>query len=307
MITIIATGDRESDLYYWAGITKKQPELRNLTSIDCSTEPGKAKFVQKIETISLLAENTPLVAHFIEISESIYSLIASYAQDMYILSPAGKLPKMGKEIKAITDKVTDSTLKMLITDTLRKLGIQCDRDQSVRMYIPLTVEDFMGKEHLSSLRCLTFVRQLETISGEKAEEAQRSFNALIGLQEGKASQWEILEQLFSVQKKTQKNYFVALSEDMSPYEIMSMAKATLLLVMIILVGRHEGIDSASIAKKLGKHPFYVGSLLRTIDAQRITYDRAEKVLTRLMNLESALKSGKFEDEKFGFEVLLATL
>ncbi|MCC7304507.1 hypothetical protein IT418_03815 [bacterium] len=306
MITVIATGDRESDLYYWTGITKKDPELKNIPSIDCTTENGLQRLLQKLETISLLSESTPLVCHYPEISETILALFTSYTENIFIISPTGKLPKLPREITVITEKITDTTLKLLIADTLKKLSIALDRDQTVRLYIPLTIDDYMGKERLSPLRCLTFLRQVETISGSTPEEVQKSFMILLGLQEGKASQWEILAQLFTTNKVRQKDYFVALAETMSPYEIMSMAKSTLLLVMAILKGRQEGIDSASIAKKIGKHPFYVGSLLKTTELQKITYEKAEKILTRLMNLELALKSGRFEDESFGFEVLLAT-
>ncbi len=307
MVTIIATGDRESDLFHWSAIIKQKPDIRSFPSIDASTKEGAAAFLQKLDTISLLAETTPLIVHSLEITEAMLPNILSYGYDIFIISPQGKLPKLPKEIRVVDEKIGDSYLKSAISDSLRKLSINLDRDQAVRLYIPLTIEDFMGKERLSPLRCMTLLRQIETISGSSPEEANKAFAALLGLQEGKASQWELLGQLFSTSKKKQKEYFAALTEIMSPYEIMSMGKSTLLLVMIILQGRKEGLDAASIAKKIGKHPFYVGSLLKTIDSQRISYERAEKVLARFMNLESALKSGKFEDEQFGFEVLLATL
>jgi hypothetical protein len=307
MLTILSTGDRESDLFHWSTLASKQPKVKDIASIDCSSPEGMNKLLRKVETISLLEEEAPVIAHYPELTEELATLLSSYSQDVYILSPTGKLPKLTTGTKVVTDKISDNQLKALLSETLRELNITVTRDDQVRMYLPLTIEDFMGKEKLSPLRCLTFARQLKTIQGSSPEEAQKLLASLIGLSEGKASQWEILSNLFATQKKKQKEYFGALSLSMSPYEIMSMAKSTLLLVLVILAGKQEHLDSASIAGKIGKHPFYVGSLLRTVQEKGITYEKVQKMLVRFFNLESALKSGKFDDEQFGFEVLLATM
>lgn len=307
MLTIIATGDRESDLFHWSSILEKKVLLRDIGSIDCSTPEGVSKLVRKVETISLLSEEVPIVAHYPELNEEILKLLSSYSQDVYVLTPAGKVAKTGGKEKLFTEKIGDTQLKALITETMRELQLNVTREDLTRIYAPLTIEDFMGKEKLSPLRCLTFVRQLKTIGGASVDDAQKLLAALIGIAEGKASQWEILSNLFSSQKKKQKDYFSSLTQSMSPYEIMAMAKSTLLLVMIILTGQQEHLDSASIAGKIGKHPFYVGSLLKTVNEKAITYDKAQRMLVRFLNLESALKSGKFDDEQFGFEVLLATM
>lgn len=306
MLTVIATGDRESDLYHWTKIVEKNPLLKKIPSIDCSTEIGLQTLQQKVETVSLFSDDSPVIANYAELKEEIFTLLIEYSQDVYILTPTGKVPKSSK-ITLITEKVTDATLKARIADTLRTIGITPTREELARLYFPLSIEDFMGKEKLSPLRCLTFIRQLRTIEGATPDEAKKLFASLIGVSEGKASQWEILANLFSSQKKKQKEYFSMLTESMSPYEIMALAKSTLLLVMIILIGQHEHLDSASIAGKIGKHPFYVSSLLRTVQDKNITYEKAQKMLTRLFNLETALKSGKFDDEQFGFEVLIATI
>ena len=307
MVTIINTGDRESDLYHHDLLRKVNTTLAHASSIDGSTTEGQHQFLMKLETISLLSEPIPLVVHAIELTDQTAQLLKSYAQDVVIVSPAGKLPKLDQAFKQITAKVADATLKSLLDEKLRKLHIQVSRDTLIRIYMALTIEDVMGKERLSPLKYLTFERQLESISSDSPDETSKLLESVLGIAEGKASQWEMLTHLFSSQKKTQKQYFAALAETMSPYEIMSMAKSTILLVMAIILGQKEHLDQASIATKLGKHPFYIGSLARSIQNSNITYDRALKVVTRLLNLESMLKSGKFDDEYFGFEVLLATL
>lgn len=307
MLTIFSTGDRESDLYHWSKFLQKHPELKDIPRIDCSIPAGVNKLVRKVETISLLTEEMPIIANFIELNEETVALLSSYSQNVYILTPAGKLPKLDSTVNIVTEKIGDTQLKSLITDTLRTLNVSVSREDLIRMYIPLSTEDFMGKEKLSPLRCLTFVRQLMTIEASTPEDSAKLLTALIGIAEGKASQWEILSNLFSTHKKRQKEYFSNLAQSMSPFEIIARAKTSILLIMVILIGKEEALDSTSISVKIGKSLGYVSSLLRSVQEKSITYDKAHKMLVRLFNLESALKSGKFDDEHFGFEVLLATM
>lgn len=306
MITLISTGDRESDLYHWYAIREKHPELKNLASIDASTPQGAAEFIRKIETISFFGSADIIIAHTVELTPQHIPLLNGYAGKIYLITTVGKVPK-GLEVKNSFEKCTDQTLKNLIASKLRELSISPTKEDIAKLYYTLSIEECSGKERLSPLRCHTLVRQLSTIAGSSPEEAKKLFSNLIGLVEGKASQWELLANLFTTQKRKQKEYFQSLSEIMTPYEIMSHAKSTLLLVYAIMIGRSERLDSASIASKLGKHPFYISSLLRTVEEKGITLEKVKKTVGRLLNLEMALKSGKFDDEYFGFEVLLATM
>jgi len=117
----------------------------------------------------------------------------------------------------------------------------------------------------------------------------------------------MLDYLFDKDKIKQHNYFSALTSTVSPFEIIAQIKSILLLSLALLHGSEEGLDSSSIATKLKKHPFYISSLLRTIKGKRIGKEKLFQLISRFMRLENALKSGKFENEKFGFEILLATL
>lgn len=306
MLTLIATGDRESDLYHWYEVREKHPELKSVPSIDSSTPQGAAEFARRVETISFFGNTDIIVAHSVEINPQLAHLMNEYTGTIYIITTVGKVPKT-LQAKSAFDKCTDQMLKNLISTKLRTLSLSPTKEDMAKLYFTLSIEDYSGKERLSPLRCRTLARQLMTIEGSSPEDAKKLFTNLIGLVEGKASQWELLANLFTTQKRKQKEYFQSLSELMTPYEIMSLAKSTLLLVYAIMLGRKDHLDSASIATKLGKHPFYISSLLRTVEEKGITIDKVKKIISRFLNLEMALKSGKFDDEYFGFEVLLATM
>jgi len=306
MLTIISTGDRESDLYRWQLLKKNALSFEKLISIDGSTEIGMRQLTQRVETISLLSEITPIVAHHVKLTEDLVKLLVHYEQDVYLLTPEGKLPTLTSTLKIISEKLTDSRLKSVISRTFEELSLQPTREELIRIYLLLTSEDYVGKERISPSRTLTFVRQVRTLAGTTPDEGKKLLTALLGNIEGKSSQWELLDHLFTPNKRKQKEYFSSLTEIMSPYEIMSLAKSTLLLVLAIIIGQQQNLDSTSIATKIGKHPFYVSFLLRTVSSNRITYEKAYKLSTRLFNLESALKSGRFDDEGFGFDILLAT-
>lgn len=306
MVTLISTGDRESDLYRWQTCKESTPTIQRIASIDCSTDKGTQQLVQRLESISLLANNEPVVAHFPTLTPKLLQLLQTCDDIVFLISPVGKLPASTAKIRVITEKVTDSQMKSSISQAFATLPISPLREDLIKIYLLLTSEDSIGKERISPLRTQTFVRQLRTLEETSTDEAKKLLEAMLNSTAGKSSQWELLDNLFSASRLKQKKYFSALTEIMSPYEIMSQAKATLLLVLIILTGQQQHLDSTSIATKIGKHPFYVGSIARTIANKNITYEKAYKLATRFFNLESALKSGKFDDEGFGFEVLLAT-
>ncbi|WKZ23721.1 MAG: hypothetical protein QY312_03075 [Candidatus Dojkabacteria bacterium] len=307
MVTILSTGDRESDLFHWFHVKNKLPKEQQLLILHADTETGKAKLLQELNTVTFFSADKIIVAHSVEVTKDIFSLMLSYSQDIYVVSTVGKLPtKIPTTVSLVKEKIGDATLKSLIDKNLRDLGITSTREELARLYLPLMLEDFGGRERLSPLRCMTLLRQLQAIASEPEQKRPAFFKNILTMQEGKASQWEILANFFSSNKKKQNKYFQSLSETMSSYEIMSFTKSTILLLLVLLQAKREGYDNASMAKKLGKHPFYIDSLLRSAQANSISSERAEKLLLRLFNLETALKSGKFEDEGFGFEVLLAT-
>jgi len=306
MLTIIATGDRESDLYKWNEIRANLPTGSQYRSFDGTVDVDLQKLRQLIETVTLLAENVTLVIHQIELSEKLVAQLAKHQQDVYIITAAGKLPKPDKLIKLITEKVTDSTLKSAISHELSKLSLVPEHDSLLRLYLSLTIEDFSGKERISPIKTLTFLHQLQILSDMPLVEKQKLFLLLVGTSEGKANHWELLDHLFTTSKKKQHEYFARLNESMSTYEIMSLAKSSLFLVLAITIGQRDHLDNASIAKKIGKHPFYVTSLARTIASKNITFDKAYKLVSRMLNLETTLKSGKLDDEGIGFDFLLAT-
>lgn len=306
MLTIISTGDRESDLYRWHDIKKKLPRNSTLRSFDGTSEREVSKLLQQIDTISLLNEAYSLVAHQLTLSPMLANKLEMHSENVFVITPVGKLPKFASTTKLVDEKVTDSAVKSAITHELTKFGVVTQRDDLLHLYLSLTVEDFTGKERISPLSALLFIRQLQILDNLPQPEKQKLFELLVGTTEGKANQWEILDHLFSLSKKKQHEYFMHLSEFMSVYEIMALAKSTLLLVLAITSGQLSHLDNASIAAKIGKHPFYVTSIARTVAAKNITFEKAYSLVRRLLNLETTLKSGKLDDESIGFDFLLAT-
>lgn len=306
MLTIISTGDRESDLYRWYELKKKLPKHSRMRNFDCTNVQELHKLEQQIDTIALLDESHTLVVHQLALTAVLTSKFEAYSEDVYAISPIGKLPELAHSTKVLSEKVTDAILKSAITQELSKFELVPNRDYLLHIYLALTIEDFMGKEHISPTRTLTFLRQMQVLDNTPQPEKQKLFELLIGTTEGKASQWEILDHLFSSSKRRQHEYFMHLGESMSTYEIMALAKSTLLLVLSITSGQQSHLDNASIAAKIGKHPFYVTSIARTISTKGITFEKAYRLVQRLLNLEVALKSGRLDDESIGFGFLLAT-
>jgi DNA polymerase III delta subunit len=306
MLTIISTGDRESDLYWWNELKKKLPKNDKLRSFDCLTEQDTSKLEQRVETIALLEESQTLIVHQPSLTPELAAKLENHTDDVYVITPVGRLPKLASKVKVISEKITDAGIKSAISRELTKLELAPERDLLLRTYLSLTTEDFTGKEHLSPAKALVFLRQLQILADLPQPEKQRLFELLIGTSEGKTSQWEILDHLFSQSKRKQHDYFRHLSESMSTYEIMALAKSTLLLVLAITSGQQAHLDNASIAAKLGKHPFYVSSIARTISAKNISFEKAHRLVQRLFNLETTLKSGRLDDESIGFDFLLAT-
>jgi hypothetical protein len=139
------------------------------------------------------------------------------------------------------------------------------------------------------------------------EQSATLLKEIVAFTKEPVNQWDLVKKLFSSDKAAQSKYFAQLSQQFNFYEIIGIAKTTLFLIMAILKARQERLDNISIATKLKKSSFYIESLYRTSTDCSITFEKALSLTTRLMNLELSLKSGKFDDEKFGFDILLATL
>ncbi|PIY18503.1 hypothetical protein COZ14_00035, partial [Candidatus Dojkabacteria bacterium CG_4_10_14_3_um_filter_Dojkabacteria_WS6_41_9] len=149
MLTIISTGDRESDLYRWHSLKEKVRSIEEIISIDGSTEVGLHQLTQRLETISLLTEIAPIVAHHVKLTTELVKLLVNYEQDVFLLTPEGKLPTLNSPHRIINEKLTDSQLKSVISHSFEQLSFVPAREDLIRIYLLLTSEDFMGKERIA--------------------------------------------------------------------------------------------------------------------------------------------------------------
>lgn len=299
MVIVIATGDRESDLLTWH--EKRKTIQEPIALYDCSIESELRAFLDTLESISLFSqEKNVLVAHFLDITKPLKQKILSYDGTIILISAKGELPAPS------VARISDASIKSELNKLLLDYKIVLDRSSQAKLLAHLSSDDEKGKARLSPLLFNTFKRQVIALTQSEQLEANQLVKEIIDLTKEPVNQWDLLKRLFTYDKKSQLHYFQSLLQQMSVFEILAYAKTTLFLVLCILDGKKNNIDTVSIATKIKKNPFYISNIARTISEEGITSDSAFRLLTRFMNLELSLKSGKFEDEQFGFEVLLAT-
>ncbi len=307
MITVIKTGDRDTDLILLQAETKKLAGKKFLR-FDGSNDRELAIALGYLEAISFLPSEQIYIIHNVELTEDLVKRFTSTTETLFLVSPKGKIkPESIKGAKLLSDAVTDQQIKTKVATLLAKYNINLGRDELLKLYQSITVPNEQGKERLSPLLYGILERRMQALATEDPQESEKLLKDLLSATANQVNQWDILTNLFNPHKDRQHAYFTALIEVLSPYEVISFAKTTVFVALAILHGRKDGIDNTSIATKLGKHPFYISSLAKTISERDITIQKLHRAITRLMNLELALKSGKFDDEQFGLDILLATM
>jgi hypothetical protein len=307
MKVIISTGDRASDLFLWA--EKKKTVTEKLVIFDGTNKNDIQKFTTTLESISLFEEVQSIVIHNIELTAELISMIGSYAGDIYIVSLAGKfdMKKLPPTITTVTAKIADSSLKEKLAQLLRKNGITLDRITLMQLTAHISIDDGYGKSAISPAQLEILERRVTALKLEYGDNTSDLVKDLVSMTKEKVSQWDLLKKLFSSDKKSQLRYFAQLTQQMSLFEIIAIAKTSLFLVLTITNAHADHLDNTTIATKLKKNLFYIESLYRTAQEVGATKEKLFGLITRLMNLELAIKSGKFDDEQFGFDILLATI
>lgn len=307
MVTVIKTGDRESDLVQFAALLSPT-EKKHAIQYDCQDQKQLQSALGSLEAISFIPGATIYVLHNLELTKELLEKIVTASETVILVTPTTKLKLQdNKQIKLISSPVTDQSIKTKIASLLASLHVVLPQTDLLKLYQSITITDDMGKERLSPLLYNTLERRIRALAEDDPVATLKAVQEILSIGITSVNQWDILANLFSANKQKQQAYFSALSEALSPYEIISFCKTTVLTALAILAGKQEHIDNTTIATKLGRHPFYVSSIAKTIMEKELTPAKVLRVCTRLMNLELALKSGKFDDERFGFEVLLATM
>lgn len=303
MLIFVSTGERESDLVITRGILEKEKAFNKTISFDCELENELNAFLTETNSIPLFAKSQSFVVHNLKYEKSLDILLSKSELDIIFVSPSGKWKHLKEAAKLINEPLDEKILKSQISKALKEHSIELDRYTTERIFSMLSTKGYTGKSRLSPLQTEIFIRRINSLEGA---DNKKLVEELLDSYGEEVNQWKMLDYLFTTNKLSQIKYFVELSKNINAFELISTLKSSLFLVLAILTGLDSGISAPTIASKLKKHPFYISNIVTTIKDNSITVTRAKNVLTRLMNLELALKSGKFEDEQFGFEVLLAT-
>jgi hypothetical protein len=228
---------------------------------------------------------------------------------MYVITLVGKfdLKKIPPTITTVTTKIADASLKEKLAQLLRKNGVVLDRIALMQLTAHISLDDGYGKSAISPAQLEILERRITALKLEYGDNTSDLVKDLVSMTKEKVSQWDLLKKLFSSDKSSQQRYFAQLTQQMSLFEIIAIAKTSLFLVLTIINAHAEHLDNTTIATKLKKNLFYIESLYRTAQEVGATKEKLFALITRLMNLELAIKSGKFDDEQFGFDILLATI
>lgn len=307
MKIIISTGDRANDLFVWA--EKKQKINEKLVVLDGTNKQDVQKFSSMLESISLFETVASLVIHNVELTAELLHLVATYAGNVYIVTTTGKFDfkKVPSEITVLNTKINDAALKERVTQLLRKSNITLDRMALLQLFTHISIEDAYGKAAISPTQLEILERRIAALKLEYGDNTTDLVKDLVSMTKEKVSQWDLLKKLFSTDKHSQFRYFSQLTQQMNLFEIIAMAKTSLFLLLVVMNAHAEHLDNTSIASKLKKNLFYIDSLYKSAQEAGATKDKVYSLITRLMNLELAIKSGKFDDEQFGFDILLATI
>jgi hypothetical protein len=306
MKVIIATGDRNSDLYYWQRQKEKNPAVR---IFDALNDREFASFQSLLTGISLFQEHPALALHNATLSDALLASIESYEGDIFIVTLQEKydLNKLPKSISTQQTKVSETVLKERISGALHSAGLTLDRISLAKLYDHVSVDDVFGKKQLVPSLVEIFIRRLEALRAAYGQDTEPLLKELVTMTKETVSQWDLVKKLFSSDKQSQYRYFSKLLQQSNLFEILGIAKTTLFLLLTILKEKENHLDTTSIASKTKKNVYYIESLARTAQENNVTAAKVLSLITRLMNLELAVKSGKFDDEQFAFEVLLATI
>lgn len=308
MLVIINTKDRESDLILWREYKSKNLSGIPVSVYDCSEESEYQSFTESISNISLFSSTTTdiVIAHNLKYSKDIATAIKNSTNDIILVSPSGRWSAYKAESKKITTPISENKIKNDISEAITKIGFSKNHLSMPDIYNSVTVKNYSGKNVLSPILADTLLRRISAIDSEDPEK-DKKLEYILSHSAKHINQWKVIDFLFSSHKKEQYTYFSELTKTVSPFELIAQIKSTLFLLRIIKDSLDSGLTSQSIASKLKKHPFYISSLVQTLQKSKMSNKKLEYLVSRFLRLEFALKSGKFEDEYFGFEVLLATI
>lgn len=305
MLYVIKTQSPDSDLFFLR--YRVLPELKGKYTVRrnyyCDIDTSFEQFLNNTGTLSLFATDKTLhVLYDLKTNKKEIDVLSKLTDELIILmNPSKKTFTKSSSVQIIDTPFTLNDIKKLIQQQLSKESIpkNISIDDIVKK---IAFADDMGNINYSPLQAEILIKQLQLL----AEKSPDSIASFIKSDKEFADHWQMISQLFA-EKNARNSYFENLMEMFDIYEIVNSLKNSIILIGVISNALEQHTDATSIAKTLGKHPFYVQNLVRTIHQHHISPTKAANLLSRFLNLELKLKSGELDDAELGFQILIATL
>lgn len=305
MICVIKTGDADSNAYILKNEVIKLYEGKYThKKIYYCDEPNQFEsFLNATQSMSLFATESNLyILHDLKVTANEKKLLSKIeTENIILVDPSTKVFPKSANIKIFDTPLKSYELKRIIADRITKLQLQSivSADavlQSIGMY------DVMGNVTYSPIQAEIVLKQIETLAKRNQTDLIKDFIA----KKEFIDHWQITNMLFA-DKKTRTKYFDELMQISEIYEVLGTIKTNLLLMGVIATALLDHMDDASIAKTLGKHPFFVGNLITSIKRYSLSPSKLSQLLSRFINLEMKLKTGSLDDPELGFSIVIATI
>lgn len=305
MLYVVKTSHPDSDSFTLTNtvlpLISKEPLQKK--RFDCNDPKELEKFFLDTQVISFLPkEKTVYLLSGLKLTESDGKklLAAAEAEDIVLISPAGKSLPKSSQVKEFITPIKSQQVKTFIANEIKDLTLPSWL--SVQKILEKTsILDDMGNVYHSPLQAVILVKQVSLL-----KDSPELLKALFAEDSNFVSQWAILEKLFSTPVERME-YFEQLATVYDPYELLNMIKHNLLLAIPIAEALQSRMDTDSIAKTLKKHPFYIKNIASTISKFSITQSNALALLSRIIRVEEKVKSGELDDPSIGIDTVLATV
>jgi hypothetical protein len=304
MLYIVKTSHPDSDSFtlHHDVIPQITKEAVLKKRYDCSDQKEFEKFLFDTQTISFLpTEKTVSILYSLKVSANESSKILALAEsnDIVLMNPTGKSLGKSSSIKDFTSPITAQHVKSYISSEIK--DVQLPQWLTINKILEKTgILDEMGNVYNSPLQAVIITKQIRLLQ-KNPEQLKELFEADSSF----VSQWALLEKLFSNTAERMK-YFEQLTDTYDVFELLNMIKHNLLLAIPISEALQSRMDTDSIAKTLKKHPFYIKNIATTIQRFSISPSKALSLLTRIIKVESKVKSGELDDAMIGLDTVLAT-
>jgi hypothetical protein len=302
MIYLIKTTDSDSDLFVLR--TQVLPVFDNKKKhiYYCEKSGVFEQFLADSQVVSMFNEPKYYILYNLKLNKDEKKELQKIDEDIVLVNPSTKVWKeLGSKLKVFDTKLTVHDIKRYVDKSLTDAGVKLDSVSQQKLLEKIATVDEIGALYYSPLIAETVAKQAILLATKGKTELEKFLYS----SEKIVDHWQILSYLFAPLKE-RIDYFKHLESIMDIYEMLNSIKTTLLLATVVLEGDQQHIDSQSLARQIGKHPFYISNIQKTLKQKGITQQKTLHLLQRMLNLETKIKTGELDDPNLGFDILLAT-